>query len=139
MSEEVEQTFAKFKQGAVNDYRVRFREHGEMNHVEAQILDLVARLHPETFARLDAYCARHRRYLDETIGRFDREVQFYLAYLEYIEPLKSAGSAFCHPRVSTRSKEIHAAETFDLALASKLVRERASVVSNGFYLTDPEP
>ena len=138
MSEEIEQTFAKFRQGAVKDYRVRFREHAGMNHVEAQILDLVAKLHPETFAELDAFCAGHQRYLDEMIAQFDREVQFYLAYLEYIEPLKSAGLAFCHPRVSTRSKEVHAAETFDLALASKLVRERASVVCNGFYLTDPE-
>jgi DNA mismatch repair protein MutS len=138
MSEEVEQTFAKFKQGAVKDYRVRFREHAEMNHVEAQILDLVAKLHPETFSKLDEYCARHQRYLDETIGRFDREVQFYLAYLEHIEPLKSNGLAFSHPRVSARSKDVHVAETFDLALATKLVQERASVVCNDFHLSDPE-
>jgi DNA mismatch repair protein MutS len=46
MSEEIEQAFAKFKQGAVKDYRVRIPEWADMNHVEAQILDLVARLHP---------------------------------------------------------------------------------------------
>ena len=27
-----------------------------MNHIEAQILDLVARLFPQLFARLEAYC-----------------------------------------------------------------------------------
>ena len=138
MSEEVEQTFAKFRHAAANDYRVRFKEYPDMNHVEAQILELVAKLHADTFARLEAYWTRHRRYLDETIGRFDREVQFYLAYLQYIAPLKAAGLAFCHPRVSTSSKEIHARETFDLALATKLVDERATVVCNGFYLTDAE-
>ena len=63
-----------------------------MNHVEAQILDLVARLHPETFAKLELTAPATSSYLDETIGRFDREVQFYLAYLEYIEPLKASGS-----------------------------------------------
>ncbi|MGI8506048.1 MAG: MutS-related protein [Solirubrobacteraceae bacterium] len=138
ISAEVEQTFAKFKQGAVNDYRVKFREHAEMNHVEAQILDLVAKLHPETFSKLDEYCAGHQTYLDETIGRFDREVQFYLAYREYIEPLKAKGLAFSHPRVSARSKDVHVAETFDLALATKLVQESASVVCNDFHLTDSE-
>jgi DNA mismatch repair ATPase MutS len=138
MSEEVEQTFAKFKQGAVKDYRVRFREHAECNHVEAQILDLVAKLHPETFFKLDAYCAHHDRYLDETISRFDREVQFYLAYLEYTATLKSQGLAFSYPRASARSKDVHADQTFDLALATKLVQDGAPVVCNDFYLTDPE-
>ncbi len=138
MSEKVEQTFAKFKRGEVTDHGVRFRESAEMNHVEAQILDLVAKLNPQTFSRLDQYCARHRRYLDETIGRFDREIQFYLAYLEYIEPLKSNGLEFAYPRVSARSKEEHADQTFDLALARKLVEQGSSVVPNDFHLTGPE-
>jgi DNA mismatch repair protein MutS len=137
-SEEVERTFAKFKQGAVKDYRVRFREDVEMNHVEAKILELVAKLNPEPFSKLDVYCERQRRYLDGTIGRFDREVQFYLAYLEYIEPLRSRGLSFSHPRVSARSKDVHVSESFDLALATKLMRENASVVCNDFHLTGPE-
>ncbi len=102
ISEEVERTFAKFQRGAVKDYRVRFRDQTDMNHVEAQILDLVAQLHPERFSRLHEYCTRHERYLDETIGRFDREVQLYLAYLEYIEPLRSARLFFSYPRISAR-------------------------------------
>jgi DNA mismatch repair protein MutS len=138
MSEEVERTFGKFKRGAVSDHRVRFRDYPEMNHVEARILDLVAKLYPEAFAKLDAYCARHARYLDETVGRFDREVQFYLAYLEYIEPLKAMDLRFSLPRVSARSKEEHARQTFDLALAKKLLEDDAQVVCNDFDLTDPE-
>lgn len=138
MSEEVERAFAKFKRGAVEDHRVRFRASTEMNHVEAQVLDLVAKLHPDTFSTLDAYCARHQDYLDDTIARFDREVQFYLAYLEYIEPLKAKGLAFSYPRVSARSKEVRAAQTFDLALAAKLLGDGATVVCNDFQLGDPE-
>ena len=138
MSAQIERTFEKFRQGAVNDYRLRFREQADMNQVEAQILDLVGKLHPETFALLEQFCAQHERYLDQTIGRFDREVQFYLAYLEYIEPLKAQGLAFSLPRVSTRSKNIAASETFDLALAAKLTSDGAPVVRNDFRLTDPE-
>jgi DNA mismatch repair protein MutS len=138
MSAEIERTFEKFRQGDVNDYRLRFREQADMNHVEGQILDLVAKLHPDTFARLEQFCARHERYLDATIGRFDREVQFYLAYLEHIEPLKTHGLAFSLPRVSTRSKNIAASDTFDLALADKLIGDGAPVVRNDFRLADPE-
>jgi DNA mismatch repair protein MutS len=138
LSAEVEQTFSKFKQGAVKDYRIGFREHPEMNHVEAQILDLVARLHPDTFSTLEQYCARHRSYLDDTVGRFDREVQFYLAYLEHIDLVQSHGLEFCLPRVCTQSKEVHARAGFDLALASKLARQAEPVVCNDFHLTAPE-
>ena len=109
-----------------------------MNHVEAQILDRVARLNPDVFGALAGYCGRYRDYLDATVGRFDREVQFYLAYLELIGRFKAAGLPFCYPRVSARAKDIAAEETFDLALANKLVPEGGTVVGNDFYLEGPE-
>ena len=61
MSEQIEEAFAKFKQGAVKDYRVRIPDWPDMNHVEAQILDLVARLHPKTFMELEQFCTRNQR------------------------------------------------------------------------------
>jgi DNA mismatch repair protein MutS len=137
-SEQVAKTFAKFKEGAVKDYRVGFRNWAEMNHVEARILDLVARLYPGVFQALDDYCTRHQDYLDPVIAAFDREVQFYVAYLEFIEKLKRAGLEFCYPEVSARSKEIRADESFDLALASKLIPGNSAVVRNGFALTGQE-
>jgi DNA mismatch repair protein MutS len=137
-SAEVEETFARFKQGAVKSYLVDLRDFVDMNHVEAQIADRVAMLHRDLFARLGDYCARRGDYLDPTIGRFDREVQFYLAYLELAGRLRAAGLPFCYPHVSARSKEIRAEETFDLALANKLVAQNGPVVCNDFYLEGPE-
>lgn len=136
-STEVEAIFAKFREGAVQDYRLKFWDAAEMNHIEAIILDFVAQLYPEIFGRLDEFFESQRDFLDPTVRRFDREVQFYLAYLEFIQPLKAAGLKFCYPCVSG-SKEVHAAETFDLALASKLVRGGGTVVCNDFYLNGGE-
>ena len=137
-SAEVEATFARFKQGAVKSYLVKLPNFADMNHVEAQVLDRVAWLHPDVFGTLADYCARHRDYLDATIGRFDREVQFYLAYLGLIGRFRAAGLPFCYPRVSTRSKEVAAEETFDIALANKLVPQGGTVVCNQFHLEEPE-
>lgn len=137
-SAEVEETFTKFKQGAVKSYLVKLPDFADMNHVEAQILDRVAMLNPDVFGTLAEYCARHRDHLDATVGRFDREVQFYLAYIDLVGRFKAAGLPFCYPHVSTRSKDIAAEETFDLALANKLVPERGAVVCNDFYLEEPE-
>ncbi len=137
-STEVEQTFKKFQQGEVKDYRVQFRERVDMNHVEAKVLELVALLYPETFANLDEFCAKYETYLDETIAVFDREVQFYIAYLEYMDILKRRGLRFCYPRVSNNSKEIYVEDGFDLALAYRLMRQNTAVVCNSFHLKDSE-
>jgi DNA mismatch repair protein MutS len=136
--QEVLATFEKFRQGAVRDYRVQMPIHQVMNHVEAGVLGLVAKLYPETFAALGGYRERHSGYQDDTIARFDREIQFYLAYLGYIRPLQTAGLPFCYPLVSADSKEVHARDTFDLALASKLASEHARVVTNDLSLRSQE-
>jgi hypothetical protein len=135
---EVEATFARFKQGATKSYLARLADYAEMDHVEAQILDRVAQLHPDVFRGLADYCARNREYLDATVARFDREVQFYLGYLDVIDRFRAAGLPFCYPQVSGRSREVRAEQTFDIALANKLVPDGGAVVTNDFHLEDPE-
>ncbi|MBK8985071.1 MAG: DNA mismatch repair protein MutS [Chloroflexi bacterium] len=137
-SVEVEATFAKFKQGAVKDYRSKLTIASGMNHVEAKILDLVAKLHPEAFDHLSQFCGRHTHFLDETIRTFDREVQFYIAYLSFIADIQRAGLSFCYPQISWQRKEVYDYAGFDLALAAKRVHEDAPVVVNDFYLKDGE-
>jgi DNA mismatch repair protein MutS len=137
-SADVEKTFKRFKQGAVKDYRANFPTETGMNHVEAGILDLVAKLYPEIFLALDNYCESNRSYLDKTIADFDREIQFYIAYLEYIAKIKQARLNFCYPQIAVTNKNIHNYEGFDLALAYKLISEESSVICNDFFLNDKE-
>jgi DNA mismatch repair protein MutS len=137
-SVDVDQTFEKFKQGAVNDYRVRFSTDDDMNHIEAKILEFVAALYPEVFEPLDRYCARHVNFLDDTVAVFDREIQFYLACLAYTTALKQAGLPFCYPCISENSKEVYDYDGFDIALAKKLSGQRSPVVCNDFYLKGKE-
>ena len=137
-SADVEETFAKFKQGSVKHYGAKFVDWPGMNHVEAGVLDLVARLYPDVFSSLDEYCARNVDYLDETTGIFDREIQFYIAYLEYMEMFARTGLTFCYPQVSNSDKEIYVDEGFDAALAHKLMVEKSPLVCNDFHLKGEE-
>jgi DNA mismatch repair protein MutS len=138
-SAEIEETFDKFKQGAVKDYKVDYRSAPEdMNHIEAKILEFVARLNPEPFSRLIDLYARHAGFLDETVAAFDREVHFYIAFLEYLERFKRAGLRFCYPQLSPTSKEVCDYEGFDLALAQKLINANGPVVCNDFFLKGEE-
>jgi DNA mismatch repair ATPase MutS len=137
-SVEVERTFERFRQGRVEDHRFKLPDSGSMDHVEARIVELVARLYPDAFRALDTFVTRQRDFLDRTIARFDREVQFYLAYAEHTGRLAGGELSFCYPTVSERSKEISAEEAFDIALAGKLVGESSAVVRNDFFLRGPE-
>jgi DNA mismatch repair protein MutS len=134
---EVEETFKKFKQGAANDYRVKFSARDDTNHIEAKILEFAAKLHPEVFVPLDEFCSKNADFMDRAIAVFDREVQFNIAYLEYAAALRGARLQFCYPRISETSR-VHGYDGFDIALAHKLLKEKSSVVCNDFYLKGNE-
>lgn len=137
-SAEIEEMFAKFKQGAAKEYLVKLPDWPDMNHVEARILELVAQLYPEIFGHLRTYCTQHRAYLDATIATFDRELQFYLAYLEHTARFKRKGLPFCSPQLSDQRKEVSVTETFDLALAQTLLPANTPVVCNDVSLHGQE-
>ncbi len=138
-SKEVLKTFEKFKQGSVETYTVKLLESVEVNYVEGRILDMVSRLYPDVFSELDTYYLENREYIDEVINRFDREVQFYISYLDYISPLIRNGLDFCYPELSRNDKEIYNYRGFDLLLAHKLINTKdAQIVPNDFYLKEKE-
>jgi DNA mismatch repair ATPase MutS len=137
-SSTIEEAFRKFRQGDAPPHPLRFPRSDGMNHIESQVVSRVALLFPDVFQALDKFCKMHATFIDETVARFDREVQFYLAYLAHTERFRSLGLRFCLPQVSPISKEVCARETFDLALADKLSKGKSVVVCNDFYLRDPE-
>ncbi len=139
LTEQIEETFEKFRQGAVEDHRVEFHQRLETNTAEERILAVVAEVFPTEFAHADRYLAgRRKTFLEGTVARFDREVQFYLAYLEHIAPLKAGGLEFTYPEVSATEKAMHARESFDLALASNLIQDGKTIVSNDVELDGVE-
>lgn len=140
-SVEVENTFAKFRRDTGPDHRDDKDDPvitGGFNHVDGQILDRIALLNPQTFAALDTFRAEHEAFVDTTIDRFAREVCFYLAWTQYVEPLRRAGLPLCYPDVDAESKAIACEDSFDVALATRLVKKQQAVVCNGLALRGRE-
>ena len=135
---ELEKTFEKFRQREVSGYLARVPETAGVSHIEAKILEFVARLYPEPFAALDHFCASYAHFVEGDIQSFDREIQFYVAYLDFIADLKRKGLPFCYPQVSTVDKKVYVRDGFDLALAHGLSRKGKPVVLNDFRLEGPE-
>jgi hypothetical protein len=137
-SAEVRDTFRRFEQGGVKNYHVEFRNPVELNRVEASILELVAELYPEEFGTLERYFARYQNAIDPTLRNFDRDVQFFLAFQDFVQRFIEHGLSFCTPRILRGSKQVSVEDSFDVAMAGKLLLEKQKVVTNGFSLRDPE-
>lgn len=134
----IEETFSKFSQGASKSYLAHFSRWPGLDHIDAQILERVALLQPEVFLKLEMFGQENEQFRDETVDRFDREIQFYVAYLVYIGRFRARGLPFCYPRLSDTDKELASLNSFDLALANRLIRDNTRVVCNDFCLSDVE-
>jgi DNA mismatch repair protein MutS len=139
----VEETFRKFAAGMTSDLRLEPDEGLGLNHVDAEILNRVALLNPEVFDALARFSERWGSFAASLLRQFDREVQFYLAWLDFIGRFQQAGLPTCYPRLTTDRADVSCRETYDLALADQLLREAAShetspIVTNDFALHGPE-
>ena len=131
----VERTFARFRERDAASHAVDIRDSGSMDHVDAQIAERVARLSPAEFRALDEFCHRHGEFLDPLITRFDREVQFYLAYLEHVERL--ADLPLAYPSLTEEWSETLVEDGWDIALAGA-ARSSSPIVRNDFRLEGRE-
>jgi hypothetical protein len=135
---DIEETFGRFSQDSGQNYLAKYPDSTGIDHVQAQILECVAKLWPELFARLAGFCASRSSFVDETIGAFEQEIKFYLSWLDYIESLRKAGLEFCLPTISHTDKAIGARGIFDVALAKKVVLATTPIVTNDFFIHGPE-
>lgn len=130
--------FDKFRQGEGQEHRFDLRLGSGMNHVEAAVLERVVRLHPDVFAVVDEVLERHSTFVDPVMVRFDAEVAFYLAYLEFVERLRAHGLPFCYPVVSAGDTPLRARSIFDLALAEGVGAAGGRIVTNDVELEGHE-
>jgi hypothetical protein len=135
-SADIVDTFDRFRTGQVAPEPPADDTADQMNHVETGILDGVAKLWPDIFTALDTFAQQHNTFADATVARFDREVQFYLAWLDHIGTLSLAGLAFCYPHLDL-GRDIDIADTYDVALAARLTADSKPVVRNNITLTAP--
>ncbi|MGN6369030.1 MAG: MutS-related protein [Phycisphaerae bacterium] len=134
----VENTFERFRHETVKNHLSRLAASTGMNHIQDLILRGVARLFPSPFQALLRFFTGHAEFADATVLRLDREIQFYVSYLRYMEQFRRAGLSICYPKLHRDSKEVSISDCFDFALAAKLLAEKHDVVTNDIALTGAE-
>ena len=131
-------TFARFRRPHVAPATPRPRRSAGNEHLDAMILAQVATLFPEAFAALERFGVDHADPFDATVVAFDRDVAFYLGYLDVIAPLVRAGLPVCTPTLSTTARSIDVRDTYDLVLAAMQVGRGGDIVRNDVVLHDDE-
>jgi hypothetical protein len=135
-SKRIIELFRRFQCGTVTNYRRRTMESPRAAHVEEAVLDLLSGIYKDEFEILRGFCVKYGNITDGVILRFAREVQFYISWLDYIEPMKSVGLEFCFPEIADNDGIFYVNNGFDLALAEALSPQKP--VTNDFILTPPE-
>ncbi|WP_176086691.1 DNA mismatch repair protein MutS [Martelella sp. HB161492] len=137
-SAEILEIFKRFRLAEAEVPKFSTQDSFEMDHVEAGILDGVRHLYPAVFDALEQFFASRRDLVHPMLVRFERELQFYVAYIDYIAPLRRAGLDFCYPKLAERSEGISAEGAFDIVLARKLTQDKRPVIANDFFLERAE-
>lgn len=89
LDEIVQTYFTRFVQKTVQK-KYTMPDYGkQFNHVKKAILEKLAELYPEVFQRLYAFCGQTVRFLPDWLLRFEREIQFYLAFHRYMQRIKN--------------------------------------------------
>ncbi len=137
---EIKKVFGKFRRNSDVPYSMALRDNssGWMNHIEAEILSMVAKLYPETFHELTNFMERYPDFIDTGIKLFNREIQFYISYTEYISRFRHSGLSFCYPEITNVKSNIFFSSSFDMALGQKLLKEKKDIVCSDFTLKDSE-
>lgn len=131
---EAEELFARFRQYEESAPIFAVETPGRMTQLDEQILERVALLNRSLFADIDSFCSRHADFLDPLAERLDRELHFYLAYLEFATSL--APLSFTLPSIAN-DKGALIEDGADIALAASL--QRGSLpVGNDLHLAGRE-
>lgn len=125
-SKKIQDTFERFEQSDHVGFQFDLRD-GDISQVELNILNGIAHLNEDLFALVAAHKQANSGFIDDLLQQFDRHIQFYVAYCEYMAQFELP---FCYPAVSRKSKKLDISDAFDLALAGKLRAQGEQVVLN---------
>ena len=135
---EIKRVFHKFEQDEVSAKSCKFDKNSGINHVNAKILEFVAKLYPLIFSDLENFTQKYKGFIENNFLLFANEVEFYISYIDYISKIKSPTLAFCYPKMSTQIKNIDVLDGFDISLAYSLSFDKKPVVTNSYYLKNEE-
>ncbi len=108
-----------------------------MSALEEEIFNIYRKKYPELFEEIGKFARSFPTFLEENVKRFEKEIQYYLAFYRFEKRMQERGFVFCVPE-RREDREMGAAGLYDLALAHANSLRGRPVVSNDFVYHEGE-
>lgn len=105
--------------------------------IEHNVLNALSKIYKDEFKALQAFCHLYENFYDEGLYKIVIESRFYSTIHFFIEGLEEANLSFCYPEFIDNFNE-KSVDSFDLALAYKLVSRGDKIVTNSYELNNLE-
>ncbi len=99
-----------------------------LSDLEYRLLDMIEKSDREAFAGFHTFYKKYHDYMNPVIIRFEQEVQFYISFRKFIDPLKEQGFPFAYPKITEDRFAVKGC--YDIALANKNRVKGLPVVPN---------
>lgn len=132
LSGKLEKLLYRFKetQEKHNYCRKRTAAIFNMNSLEEKILEAEKETIPEIFLSISLFIKKWNNFQPEFVKAFYKEIEFFMSYLHFIDPLREKGYQFNFPGFCTTPQDCCIQEGFDLLLAYKHMDDDNEVVTN---------
>lgn len=107
-----------------------------LSSLETAVLDMLKKVHNQTFVRLKSFDEKYKSFIDNTISDFEYEVQFYISYGEFKKEMEDMGFHFCYPEIG--GNDFRVTDIYDIVLARKNFSQKKPVVFNDCYFDKDE-
>ena len=102
-----------------------------MSDFELRMLKILKTKHPALFKQLHLFHEACPPFPDSQLEAFERELQFYMTFLDHLRPLEQAGFRFAQPDITDADDgEMEINGGFDLSLAFSTLGMNVPIVPN---------
>ena len=107
------------------------RDYGMLpEHFVGQIYKELSKYYPVEFKHLELFSKHFDGFIDENIVQMSNDIQFYIAYIEVMNRIKSMGLNFTLPKIN--EEKTYCNKGYDLALALKFYVKGNKIITNDF-------
>ena len=131
LASKIEELFSRFKGQPVQELKpLTYLYNQQVTHVHAAILRGVYKVFREEFDIMKRLKDDFPDLVDEGIGSFAKEFEFYVRYIDYMRGIEANGYRFSIPRF-TEDGSVHVKGFYNLLLAKKKVAVANDIRTSG--------
>lgn len=131
-------TFERFASTQVPERAEKQQGVHQLDRVEAAVLHLLSQLFPQLFTEVATFHRTNAGFVPQWYRDAEREAAFYVAYLDFMQTLRPAGTSWTLPQLSRTDRTEAITGACDVALAHQLAGGSGQCVTNDLQLRAPE-